>query len=100
MKELEDFVRNNSPNRRKSVLEPFREAIFKLYGDGFKIEQIQDFLKENKIKTSKQNIYRFLKSKKNSFLKNQVVGEADQNSASQVDAADLTLADLRKKFKK
>ena len=83
------------------MLEPFREAIFKLYSDGFQIEQIQNFLKENKIKTSTQNIYRFLKSKKNSSLKNhKVVGEADQNSASQVDAADLTLADLRKKFKK
>ena len=100
MKELEDFIKNNSPNRRRSVLEPFREAIFKLYSDGFQIEQIQDFLKENKIKTSTQNIYRFLKSKKNSSLKNhKVVGEADHNLKSEEDVAEMTISDLRKRFK-
>ena len=101
MKDLDDFVKNNSPNRRKSKLEPFREAIYKLYDDGYQVEQIIDFLSKNKVQTSKQNLYKFLKAQKNSLIKTTIVGEADQNSnQTENDDEEITLSDLRKRFKK
>ena len=100
MKDLDDFVKNNSPNRRKSKLEPFREAIYKLYNDGYQVEQILQFLQKNNVQTSKQNLYKFLKGQKNSSIKNPVVGEADHNLNLTKNDDEITLSDLRKRFKK
>ena len=102
MKNLNDFLKNNEPERRISKIEPFRKEVFQLYEQGFKVEQIIDFLKGEKIETSKQNLYKFLKSK-NSSLKTPVVGEANRNTNKTDDINEIdeiTISDLRKRFKK
>lgn len=48
MKELEDFCNKNTPDRRTSRLKPFEEQILHLYDKGYKVETIQEWLKDKK----------------------------------------------------
>ncbi len=65
MKSLEDFVSKNEPQRRTSKLKELENEIVQLYQNGYRVEQILEFLKNNKIKTSKRNLYKFLQKHKN-----------------------------------
>jgi len=72
MKTLDDFVKNNTPNRRKSALEAFSTEIMELYAKGFKVEQIHEFLKANSIKISKRRIWDFIAKSKTSHSNTQL----------------------------
>ena len=65
MKTLDQWCKVNNPSRRKSQLDPFLEEITELYSRGYQIEQIQDFLKSQKVNVSQSNLYKFLSKKPN-----------------------------------
>lgn len=64
MKNLDQWCKSNQPQRRQSKLDNFQEAILKLYAEGYQIEQIQEFLRSQKIDVSVRYIRKYLKSKK------------------------------------
>lgn len=72
MKTLEDFMHKHPPNRRQSKLKPFQHEILEMYNQGYKVEQIQEWLKLNKITVSVRAINKFKQNlnSKNSSLKN------------------------------
>lgn len=107
MKELKNFVKNNSPNRRISKLIEHKAEIFKLYEDGYQVEQIVEFLyQQYEITTSTRNIYYFLKGatdKKNFSIKTpKVTDEVGQNSDEQESSEEqqYALKNLRKNLKR
>lgn len=65
MKTLEQFCKTNDPNRRKSRLDAYHDEITELYDRGYQIEQIQDFLKSQKVNVSQSNLYKFLSKNQN-----------------------------------
>ena len=64
MKTLEQFCKQNEPKRRTSKLDAYYDEITELYNRGYQIEQIQDFLKSQKIDISVRGIRKYLKSRK------------------------------------
>lgn len=64
MKILEQFCKQNEPKRRTSKLDAYYDEITELYSRGYQIEQIQDFLKSQKIDISVRGIRKYLKSRK------------------------------------
>jgi len=64
MKTLENFVKKVEPKRRVSKLAKFEKEIHELYQQGYKVEQIQEFLESNGIKASARGIRWFLKLNK------------------------------------
>lgn len=64
MKALDDFLQKVEPKKRKSKLIRFRNEILKLFENDYTVQQIQFFLKKQKVETSIQNIYKFLKKQK------------------------------------
>lgn len=62
MKTLVGFMKKNKPEKRISKLKNFKNEIFELFNQGFRVEQIQEFLAENEINSSARNIYYFLKN--------------------------------------
>lgn len=69
MKTLDQWCKQNEPKRRKSKLNAFDDEIIELYNKGYQIEQIQDFLKSQKIIVSVRGIRKYLKSRKNAQIK-------------------------------
>ena len=65
MNTLDQWCKVNNPTRRKSQLEPYHDEIVELYGKGYQIEQIQDFLKSQKVNVSQSNLYKFLSKNQN-----------------------------------
>lgn len=65
MKILEQFCKTNDPKRRKSRLDAYHDEITELYDRGYQIEQIQDFLKSQKVNVSQSNLYKFLSKNQN-----------------------------------
>lgn len=65
MNTLDQWCKVNNPSRRKSQLEPYHDEIVELYGKGYQIEQIQDFLKSQKVNVSQSNLYKFLSKNQN-----------------------------------
>ena len=65
MKTLEQFCKQNEPKRRMSKLDPYYDEITELYDRGYQIEQIQDFLKSQKVNVSQSNLYKFLSKNQN-----------------------------------
>jgi len=61
MKTLESFTKKVKPQRRKSKLQPYEKEIRELYAEGYRVEQIQEFLETNGIKASVRGIRWFLK---------------------------------------
>ena len=64
MKTLESFTKKNKPKRRTSKLKKFENEIHNLYQQGYKVEQIQEFLEKRGIKVKIWGIYKFLKLNK------------------------------------
>ena len=64
MKTLEQFCKQNEPKRRTSKLDAYYDEITELYNRSYQIEQIQDFLKSQKIDISVRGIRKYLKSRK------------------------------------
>jgi IS30 family transposase len=65
MNTLDQWCKVNNPSRRKSQLEPYHDEIVELYSRGYQIEQIQDFLKSQKVNVSQSNLYKFLSKNQN-----------------------------------
>jgi len=65
MKTLESFVKKIEPKRRKSKLAKFEKEIKELYNKGYRVEQIQEFLKLNGVSADRSYIFKFLKLNKN-----------------------------------
>ena len=65
MKTLESFTKKVEPKRRKSKLAKFEKEIHELYSKGYKVEQIQEFLKLNGVSADRSYIFKFLKLNKN-----------------------------------
>ncbi len=61
MKALDSFLKNNEPQRRVSQLKEYKSEILQLYKNDFKVEQIQDFLKTQKVEITKRRIWQFVK---------------------------------------
>lgn len=80
MKPLEKF-KASPPKRRVSRLKKFETEILQLYEEGYQVEQIQEFLRQNGVKVTVDAINKFKRnlSIKNSFLKTSS-SEAAQNS--------------------
>lgn len=106
MKKLDDFMKGNVPNRKVSKLQKFQTEVLILYEQGYRIEQILDFLKQQKIHCSKSNLYFFLsKNKKGSAanssgeVKNSKIKEEKTASGLEIDT-DKWLEETIKKNKK
>jgi len=69
-KALRAFLKDNEGKGRKSELYDYRDEIQALYDDKYKVEQIQEFLLQNKVKISITAIYNFLKKSKNTTEQN------------------------------
>lgn len=79
MKTLDQWCKTNDPNRRKSRLDAYHDEIVELYSRGYQIEQIQDFLKSQKIDVSQSNLYKFLsKKQKKETVKKKVSGASKE----------------------
>jgi len=79
MKELESFINKNPPKRRVSKLFNFKKQIFYLYNNGHQVEQIIEYLKTQKIKVSKDALYKFMrKNKDNELIKNETVSKIEK----------------------
>lgn len=72
MKELVDFKQQSPPRRRTSRLKNFKNEILELYNEGYRIEQIQEFLAQNNIHVTVDAINKFKRNlkTKNFTLKN------------------------------
>ena len=57
---LEEF-KSNKKKKKVSLLDKFKDEILELYNDGYSQETIVEFLKSKKIKTTRQNVSRYLK---------------------------------------
>jgi len=81
VKNLEKFKATSPPQRRVSRLKKYADEILQLYSEGYKVEQIQEFLLLQKVKVSVRAINKFKQSLsiKNSSLKTPS-GSAAQNS--------------------
>lgn len=80
MKILEDFKSREPPKKRVSQLKKFQNEVKELHELDYTVEQIQDFLKLQKIKISTRRIYQFIKSKKNLSNKNFSLQTPDRNT--------------------
>ena len=69
-KALRAFLKDNEGKGRKSELYEYRDEIQALYDNEYKVEQIQEFLLQNKVKISITAIYNFLKKLKNTTEQN------------------------------
>ena len=69
MKTLEDFMKKNKPNKRKSIIENFKDDVLILHKEGYSVEQIQESLKINNLSTSVGNIYYFIKPERTTDIK-------------------------------
>jgi len=69
-KALRAFLKDNEGKGRKSELYEYRDEIQALYDNEYKVEQIQEFLLQNKVKISITAIYNFLKKNKNTTEQN------------------------------
>ena len=99
MKVLDDFLKKNKPAKRKSKLCKFKDAILKLYKKDYTVQQIQIFLKEQKIETTTANIYYFIKEqggKKNFSLQKRENQTAEENKELEEAEKEITLKDLRR----
>ncbi len=111
MKVLEDFLKKVTPNKRKSKLYKFKDAILELYNKDYSIEQIQIFLKEQKIETTKQNIYYFINrikkkgvkknfslqtNKENDDGENKGTGDNDNTEVPNEEREEVTLTSMRR----
>jgi len=98
MKALDDFLKKVEPKKRKSKLIKFRDEILKLFENDYTVQQIQFFLKKQKVETSIPNIYKFIKKqqevKKNFPL--QKSGEMS-NEPIKVDK-EMNFSEFRQKF--
>lgn len=56
---LEQFKKNKQP-KKVSVLDKYQDEILELYRDNFSQQSIVDFLKTKGIKTSRQNVGKFI----------------------------------------
>ena len=73
MKELDNFLKNNKPKKKVSKLDNFTTEIMELHHKNYQVEQIQEFLKAQKIEISTRRIYKFIKhnlTSKNFSLQN------------------------------
>ncbi len=66
MKVLDDFKKHSPPKRRVSKLKSFKQEILELYNEGYRVEQIQEYLLTHKVTTSKAWLYKFIKQNLNS----------------------------------
>lgn len=58
--ELEKFKQRVQPNSRRSKLDKFITEIFALRNDGYTLQQIADFLKENGTVVTRQSVQEFI----------------------------------------
>ena len=70
MKTLESFTKKVEPKRRTSKLKKYENEIKKLYIQGYRVEQIQDFLKLNGVSADRSYVFKFLKLNKNLSTQN------------------------------
>jgi len=59
MKVLDDFKKHSPPQRRVSKLKSFKKEILELYNDGYRVEQIQEFLAQNSVNVTVDAINKF-----------------------------------------
>jgi len=57
---LEDFKKSNKP-KRVSILFSFKSEILELHNSNYSLISIQKFLEKNEIKTTFQNLHKFIK---------------------------------------
>ena len=57
---LEEFMKNNQPQKNRSKMKSFRDEILKLKKSDYTVQQIQDFLKDNNVETSTRNIHYYI----------------------------------------
>lgn len=57
---IAEFKKKNQP-KKVSTLKKFESEILELYSDGYSLKTIAQFLKENGIKTTFQNVSKFIK---------------------------------------
>lgn len=111
MKVLEDFLKKVTPNKRKSKLYKFKDAILELYDKDYSVEQIQTFLKKQKIETTKQNIYYFINrikkkgvkknfslqtNKENDDGENKGIGDNNNTEVPNEEREEVTLTSMRR----
>lgn len=65
MKVLDDFKKHSPPKRRVSKLKSFKQEILELYNEGYRVEQIQEYLLTHKVITSRAWLYKFIKQNLN-----------------------------------
>ena len=56
---IEEFKKQNKP-KRTSKLMGYKKEISMLYKDSYSLSSIQEFLKKNRVKTTIQNIHKFI----------------------------------------
>ena len=64
MKDLGDFKQHSPPTRRTSRLKSFKNEILELYDEGYRVEQIQEFLAQNNIHITVDAINKFKRNLK------------------------------------
>ncbi len=79
MKELVDFKQQSPPKRRISRLKSFKNEILELYDEGYRVEQIQEFLAQNNIHVTPDAINKF---KRNLSTKNFTLKNPDRNAVT------------------
>lgn len=79
MKELVDFKQQSPPKRRTSRLKSFKNEILELYDEGYRVEQIQEFLAQNNIHVTPDAINKF---KRNLSTKNFTLKTPDRNAVT------------------
>lgn len=80
MKKLESFKAQSPPKRRVSRLKKYEKEILELYDDGYRVEQIQDFLRQNGINVTVDAINKFKRNLSKTFPYKPSSSEAAQNS--------------------
>jgi len=65
MKTLESFKKSNKAKKRVSKLLNYKDEIMDLYFENYTIEQILEFLKNNKVQISRAALYNYINRNKN-----------------------------------
>jgi len=82
--DLEEFLKLNKPQKRKSKFFRFRDEILILKKEGFTLKKIQEFLELNGIKSDLANLSRFIKrelaKEKDKDIENDFAGEKEKRN--------------------
>lgn len=80
MKPLEKFKATSPPQRRVSQLKKYQTEILQLYQEGYRVEQIQEFLSAQGIKVTARAINKFKQNLSKTFPCIPPSNEVAQNS--------------------